>query len=543
LRWRDKTLDICGQCETPTWCWPTDQCPICEVCRVQNFYDYVLYEPLGIQLPDFVRQELRAIFGPTDVETGARRIRQVYQEWPKKNGKSMWVAGLPLYHLAVQGDEVDHPRAFGAAAAKGQAKIVFEHAARYVRNSSELRLLLKPLSSSLRIIRRDGHGTYEVISADGDLHDGVEPSLVVMDELHRWKTKKAETLYTVLTSGNIARAEPLTVQITTAGDVYDSPICWRQHERARRHIEGTERNPRFHAQMFGVNEKRLREQPDYWMTREARAEANPSHEDRGGFLLDSAIVEKLDEIGEQAYKRLHLNIWAEKAERWMPMDAWLRCGGSLRPLMDRQCYLGLDLSSTTAMCGLAAVFPDDDGSLDILCAAFMPENRVSPTVRRTHVDLPAWVRSGHLILTPGDVVDYNVVRKTIEQWTSLFSVVEICYDPWNATHFMTELTDAGYTCIKIQQNAGNLSAAMKYLLEKVLAGQVRHDNNPVLNWHADSVVARSDSSGNIKPDKSRLDRDGKMIDLVSATVTALAHIVRRGTPVMSVYDDPKTAIV
>jgi phage terminase large subunit-like protein len=108
---------------------------------------------------------------------------------------------------------------------------------------------------------------------------------------------------------------------------------------------------------------------------------------------------------------------------------------------------------------------------------------------------------------------------------------------------MTELTDAGYTCIKIQQNPSNLSAAMKYLLEKVLAGQVRHDNNPVLNWHADSVVARSDSSGNIKPDKSRLDRDGKMIDLVSATVTALAHIVRRGTPVMSVYDDPKTAIV
>jgi len=72
-----------------------------------------------------------------------------------------------------------------------------------------------------------------VLSADGDLQDGIEPSLALIDELHRWKTAKAKTLYDVVNSGTISRAEPLTVEITTAGDVYESPICWPEHEYAR----------------------------------------------------------------------------------------------------------------------------------------------------------------------------------------------------------------------------------------------------------------------------------------------------------------------
>ena len=79
------------------------------------------------------------------------------------------------------------------------------------------------LPSTKRIVRRDGGGFYAVLSADGDLQDGIEPSLAIRDEVHRWKTLRAETLHDVITKGQISREEPLDIGITTAGAEYESP--------------------------------------------------------------------------------------------------------------------------------------------------------------------------------------------------------------------------------------------------------------------------------------------------------------------------------
>ncbi|MFZ9241339.1 MAG: terminase large subunit domain-containing protein, partial [Chitinophagaceae bacterium] len=40
---------------------------------------------------------------------------------------------------------------------------------------------------------------------------------MIVDELHRWKGRKAEELWQILRKSQIARRQPLTVIITTAG--------------------------------------------------------------------------------------------------------------------------------------------------------------------------------------------------------------------------------------------------------------------------------------------------------------------------------------
>jgi phage terminase large subunit-like protein len=65
---------------------------------------------------------------------------------------------------------------------------------------------------------------------------------------------------------------------------------------------------------------------------------------------------------------------------------------------------------------------------------------------------------------------------------------------------------------------------MKELERLVLAGQIRHGNNPVLTWMADNLVARMDPAGNIKPDK---EKSKEKIDGIVALIMALDLALRR----------------
>lgn len=501
--------------------------PMCRACHVERFFERVLYAPLGFRLVPWQRQVLREIYGTAEMETGRRRYEHAYIEVPKKNGKSFLVGGLPLYHLVMEVDHVGIPKAYGAAAAKDQAGLVYEAAQRLCNSNAELLKHLKVLPSTKRIVRRDGRGFYAVISADGDLQDGIEPSLAIYDEFHRWRTARARTLHDVLSAGMISRTEPLGIKITTAGDVYDSPLCWIEHERTRQLLEGSLKSDRFYGRMWGADATKLKADPTYWKTRAARAEANPSHEDNGGFLRDEAIQAMEEELGEPAYRRYHLNVWNQKAEKLIPMDAWTRCAQPTRPLLGRPCWLGLDLSETTAMTSLVALFPDDDGTYDVLPFFWLPEDRVHAIERRVKVNLQHWIKKGLLETTPGPTLEYEAVRKKIHWLREDFQVQQICYDPWNAKEFVKKLSDEGFLCVEVSQRIPMLSGPTKWLIDQILLGKLRHGGHEVLTWNADCATARVDANGNVAPTKEKLEAEGKRIDGISALLNACQQVMLR----------------
>lgn len=539
--------NTCDYCKADTWCerrkngrWQ------CRGCEAERFFEQVLFAPIGFRLLDWMRTSIRTIYGTMDPESGQRQYTRVLEEVAKKNGKSFKVGGMPIYHLVVEADRLDNPKAFGAAAAKDQAGIVFDSATRLIRGNPDLLKRLKILDSTKTILRRDGHGSYRVLSADGDVADGIEPSLNIIDELHRWKTAKAHTLYSVMTKGTISQPEPLTMQITTAGAEGESPIWIDEHDLATQKMRGEVEAKRLCVFIWAADEKRLEQEPEYWKSREARVAANPSHEDNGGFLKDEKIVEELDKAlsspaKKAEYLRYHLNVKVSSVhENAVDMNRWRECDGGvdLRQwpdydvdllirkwgLIDRPCYAGVDASWSIDLTGLALWFPPaaEDAPWSLLSFCWAPKDRLRELERVTkRGELSKWAEQGFVIATPGNSIDTRSVMDKIRWASEMFELRNVCYDKLNFRVAASTLIDEGIPCAEVKQNYACLSEPTKKLLEMYQTGSIQHGNNPVANWHASCLALQGDGRDNVQPAKPERGKTSKRIDVISAAITGL----------------------
>jgi phage terminase large subunit-like protein len=538
--------DTCAYCNADTWCEiRKNGKPQCRACKVERFYSEILYPPLGYELLRWHRKVLRDLFGTVRLEDGGRQFQRGYISTAKQNGKSFLTGGLPIYHMLMETEL--NPEAYGAAAAKEQAGIVFKAAAMLVSANPDLRARLKVLPSTKRIVRRDGGGTYQVLSADGDVQDGIRPSLLIRDEMHRWKSAKAETLYDVTTKGQISRDEPLDLAITTAGAEYESPLWFAEYEVAKKVLDGTVTSPGFYAAIWEADKKKIESDPEYWKSREARVAANPSHEDSGGFLKDAAIVREMDKALAQPaqrskYFRYHLNLpITTLQDPIIDMVKWQACGGGVDlsswpeydvdllvrkwGLLDKPCWVGVDASWTTDFTAVVFGFPPF-GGLDawtFLPFFFVPEERVPELERICRLPITDWVRRGFITATSGNAIDLRAVKDRIRWGREMFELRDLAFDRCNFRTEAMELLDEGINAVEVQQNFMQLGYPTKYILSSYLDRKIRHGNNPVYNWHAACLQLQYDRKDNCQPTKPERLKSSKRIDGIAATVTLLSR--------------------
>ncbi len=538
--------DTCAYCQTNTWCEQRKNGkPQCRACKIERFFELVLYRPLGFSLLWWQRQELRKIYGKLNPEDGARTIRHAFISMAKKNAKSFCVGGLPIYHMVCE-PHIFNQEAYGAAAAKDQAGIVFRSAATLVNANPLLKDRLRIIESTKRIVRRDGGGFYQVISADGDVQDGVAPSLVIMDEIHRWTTERSDTLFAVLTKGMSSRNEALAVRITTAGDPHRSQLWRGEYEYAKRLLDGSLTSDRYHAAIWEADQERLKREPDYWMSREARVAANPSHEDLGGFLKDENIAEDIEKSKKDAkarrdFYRLNLNVSPDMlADGAIDPVTWRESGGpiDLREwpvydveliikklgLLNATCFASVDASWTTDLTAVALDFPPEGNRPWVmLCFCWMPQERLKKHEQSDKVPYRTWADQGFLELTDGNAVDYECIKDKLRWARQMFDLQEVAYDPWNFRATAGQLVDDGFTCIEVQQSYSKLSAATKQFLALYPDNQLWHLNNPLVNWCASCVTLSGDKKDNVMVAKPERAKSSKRIDPIAAAIMAMSR--------------------
>ena len=474
------------------------------------------------------RDIISTLFGTVrDNNPAIRQYKTAYVEIPKKQGKSELGAAIALNMLC--NDDEMRAEVYGCAADKNQASIIFNVAADMVRQSPMLSRRIKIVPSTKRMVYEPTGSVYQVLSSDVPTKHGLNVSACVFDELHTQPTRE---LFDVMTQGSgDARRQPLWFIMTTAGTNRNS-ICWEMHQKALDVLEGRKKDPRFYPVVYSLP------MDADWKDEENWYKANPSL----GYTIDIENVRDQfraaleSAAAELQFRQLRLNQWVSASVRWMNMEKWDACGMDfeLEQLEGRECYAGLDLSSTSDLTALVLVFPpeDEEGRYLIYPFFWMPEDNIPLRVRRDHVMYDEWAEMGLMRTTEGNVLHYGRIVHDMVELKKRFDIKEIGYDRWGSPMMIQALEDEGFNVVPFGQGYRDMSPATREFERMVLTGKLGHNSHPVLRWNLENVFISTDPAGNIKIDKKK---STEKVDGAVALVMALDRAVRAGSG--SVYDD------
>jgi len=384
---------------------------------------------------------IKDIFG-TVKDDGYRKYNTAYVEIPKKNGKSETAAAIALYLTC--GDGEWGAEVYGCAADRQQASIVFDVAVDMVDQCPALKKRIKPVISQKRLVYLPTGSFYQVLSAEAYTKHGLNVHGVIFDELHAQPNRQ---LYDVMTKGSgDARKQPLFFLITTAGNDRNS-ICYEVHQKAEDVIKGRKIDSTFYPVIYGINDNAD------WSLEKNWYKANPSL----GHTIDIEKVRnaynsaKENPAEENIFRQLRLNQWVKQSTRWMQMDRWDECDFSidLDSLRGRECYGGLDLSSTTDITAFVLVFPPrtSEEKFIVLPYFWIPDDNLKLRVRRDHVPYDVWEQQGFIKTTEGNVVHYGFIESFIEELDKIYSIKEIAFDRWGAVQMVQNLEGMGFTVV------------------------------------------------------------------------------------------------
>jgi len=458
---------------------------------------------------------IACVFGWKHEETGKRRFQTVYEEIARKNGKTTKLAGIGCYGLTK--DDEGGPEIYAAATKRDQAKILFDEASRMIKRSAPLRKRLDVQKHE--ILNPSNDGKFMPLSADGNTMDGLNPHFAVVDELHAHKTSE---VWDVLISALGARSQPLMWAITTAG-FNKNGICYEIRDYAIKVLKGVIEDDSFFSIIYTLDEKDY--EGDNWKDPDNWIKANPN----------LGVSVSLDYLKKQAKKAefmptalvnfltKHLNIWTTGASLWCNVEKWKQCYCGFNKINwneVKEVYMGLDLSSVSDLSSLGGIAIMRNGDWIAFGKHYLPEEAVHNKIRKTPVPLTRWADDGWLTLTPGNVIDYNWIKSDIEKLMMLSEVKEIAFDRWNSSQLVNDLIEIEVPMVAFGQGFASMNAPMKDIERRYLNGEIKHLNDPVLNWAMSNLVADQDPAGNIKPAKNK---SSEKIDPAVALIMAVGR--------------------
>jgi phage terminase large subunit-like protein len=211
-------------------------------------------QPLRLEL--FQKAFISALFGFVDKKTGYRKYRETLLYVARKNGKSVLLSGIALYMLIA--DNEPGAEVYSVASKKDQAKIIFNETYNMVRQSPDLLQVISKRKSDLYFNLT--FSKFQPLGKNSDTLDGLNSSLVIIDELHSIKDRN---LYEVMKQSQSARRQPLLVMITTAGTIREC-IFDDMYKYACGVCDGTIEDPHFLPILYELDNKEEWLDPMKW---------------------------------------------------------------------------------------------------------------------------------------------------------------------------------------------------------------------------------------------------------------------------------------
>lgn len=397
---------------------------------------------------------------------------------PKGNGKTPLAAGLGTYALV---SNTDAPEVYNVAGAKDQAALCYEFASRNIQEGA----LAAWLDAGAVIGYPETHGEYEILSSDGDMSAGVNPTAAVVDEWWLYKHRKQREAYNSLHKALPKRSgQSWLLAITTAGydkttqlgETYDDAV---EHPLLELHDDGALMIVRDEASGFlfwwyGAPEGSDLENPEVLRACNPAPWVNPTD------LLKELRQPGSDELD---WQRLHCNVWTKTRSSWLASGIWAGLRSSTQIPEGAEITVGIDAARTFDTTAIAWCWIAPDGR----------------KVLASHVWSVRPQAPHHQFVAGGELVNEELVEPYVHELARRFQIRAIAFDPRYFSAEARHLANTGLQVIEVQPQSREMGDAVVLFEKEARSQMLSHDGDRVLHDHVEAIdaIRRPDGSKKI----------------------------------------------
>lgn len=449
-------------------------------------------KPVKLEL--FQKAFISALFGFVHKQTRERQYREAMLYVARKNGKSTLLSGIALYCLIADGEA--GAEVYSAASKKDQAKLIFNEALNMVHQSAELAAITKKRKSDLYFPL--SFSKFQALGRNSDTLDGLNSSLVIIDELHSIKDRNT---YEVLKQSQSARRQPLLVMITTAGTVREC-IFDDMYKYAASVVDGTVKDEHFLPILYELDDSKEWRDPSKW------EKANPS----------LGHIKKLDDLigkverAKQSPRDLtgvlvkDFNVIQTVGSAWLTFDD-INNEETFDIGRFRGYYAigGVDLSHVGDLTAATLLLMDKSEKRYVVQMYWLPKEHFEKRVHDEKIPYDKWYEAGLLRLCEGNQINYSDVTAWFLEMVEKYELTPawIYYDPYSAAYWVQEMQSAGFNLVKCYQGVKTLSLPMQKLGVDLQSKKINYNNNVLLKWCITNTGVKTDVNGNIQPVKAQ----------------------------------------
>lgn len=517
---------------------PLDRWPIPdeydEQQAIERAHDYITRRNAG-EACDWQYETTMRMFGwqrwSEEHQRSIRRFRRASVWVAKKNKKTPTMAAWGC--LLLCGDGEDGQKVFFMSKNSKQVrKNAVKHVIEMVDASPELSSDCKINRVEMEVTHIPSRSTLTPMSSAGKANQQATEGIngcAMVDETHvvdRGLMQRTNRM-------GISRSEPVHAEFSTAGNDPDS-YGKDQFDYAVRvesgDIEDDQILTAIYAAPQELTDEELAADPvKYGMM------ANPAwgHTISESEYLSDYTRSKTTVSGLLDFKMYRLNIWQHSSSPWIKPGQWNRGLEEFtqEDLIGRECYAGLDLSSTSDFSSLCLCFPDGEERHLYLWWYWLPEQAARNFADK--IPINEWLADPrcNLELTPGERIDYDYIARTFRDVANMFDLRLFGYDKYNADKLTLELVegrtdDQGNTVIeptgveRVEFPQGKLAMnePTKQFEVAVSDGNVIHNGDPLAAWMINNATIKPDANGNYKPEKENRNSIRKIDGVVCAVM-------------------------
>ncbi len=451
----------------------------------------------------FQKAFIQTLFGFVEKETGYRKYRETLFLCGRKNGKSTLLSGIALYMLTSDGEGA--AEIYSVATKKDQAKKVLTEAVNMIKQSPELRAVIKkrrndvyfPATSSI----------FEALASDSNTLDGLNSHAVIIDELHAIRDRN---LYEVMKQSTSSRRQPLVVMITTAGTVREC-IFDDMYKYASDVADGIIQDDAFLPILYELDAR------EEWTDPRAWYKANPGLGVIKQFKTLVQFVERAKNNAADLPGVLckDFNIRENSAASWLSFEEINNTATfDMSEVENTYAIGGCDLSATTDLtCATLLIRKPGTETIYVLQKYFLPETRVEYLEDKNTNEAPyrLWADRGLLKICDGNRVNYSDVTAWFVEMRDKYKIdpYKIGYDRALAGYWVEEMKNENFTLEQVAQGPFTWSQPMKEMGAALGGHIVNYNNNPILKWCLSNTTVQKSGLNNIAPkkitDKRRID--------------------------------------